>query len=584
MPKLSRRLLAAGLAALVLVGGLEAPAQAAGRSAQTSAAEKRRVDRVKTPKLRWYKCYDWAQCATAKLPLDYDDPDGPTTEVALLRVRATNRKKRIGSLFVNPGGPGGSATMMALASPYYLSDSVRDRFDVVGVDPRGVGFSDNVQCFGSTREQTLKLKTLATVMFPMGARQERAYLKSAKALAKGCSTTGKELAGAMSTAEVARDMDVMRRAVGDKKLSYLGFSYGSVLGEYYANMFPDRVRAVAIDGVVNPIAWAGYQKTKNISLDDRLRSADGAWAALKEIFRRCDAAGATHCALAGHSAAKFAAVAARLKKAPLYLGYIPGYGHLKISYADFIGTVFGALYMDRGPEYVSSFTAAMQELITGGLTGDSATKARHTVAKQLGRDFTYTNSYEAYASVMCTDGLHPKKASSWPARAARADRRAPYFGRLWTWASAQCAGDSWTVRDEDAYRGPFTKRTSAPVLIVGSYHDPATAYVGAVQTARIMPNSRLLTSDNWGHTAYGTSPCVTQRMDNYLLYRALPAKGTVCRITERPFSYPLESYGAASVDDTAKVTGTKEEIAARGLPAPGAPKQLPPVAAVLPGR
>src|SRR3712207_2048021 len=176
MPMLTRRLLAAGLAALVLVGTGHVPAAAAGTSAHTSAAEKRRVDRVKTPKLRWYKCYGWAQCATARLPLDYDRPDGPTTEVAVLRIKARKQKQRIGSLFVNPGGPGGSATAMAHAAPFFLSDAVLDRFDVVGVDPRGIGFSDNVRCFDSTRAQTVALRPLATVPFPMGAKQERRYL------------------------------------------------------------------------------------------------------------------------------------------------------------------------------------------------------------------------------------------------------------------------------------------------------------------------------------------------------------------------------------------------------------------------
>src|SRR3954471_8453887 len=226
MPHLARRLLAAGLAALVLVGTYQAPAQAAGRSAHTSAAEKRSVDRVKTPTLRWYKCYTWAQCATVRLPLDYDRPNGATTEVAVLRVKARKPKQRIGSLFVNPGGPGGSATTLALVSPLVLSDAVLDRFDVVGVDPRGVGFSDNVTCFASTRAQTVALRPMMGMLFPMGAKEEKRYVAAATKLGKACSTTGRPLAGSMSTAETARDMEVLRRAVGDRKLTYLGFSYG----------------------------------------------------------------------------------------------------------------------------------------------------------------------------------------------------------------------------------------------------------------------------------------------------------------------------------------------------------------------
>ncbi|MCA2215965.1 alpha/beta hydrolase [Wangella sp. NEAU-J3] len=152
---------------------------------------------------------------------------------------------------------------------------------------------------------------------------------------------------------------------------------------------------------------------------------------------------------------------------------------------------------------------------------------------------------------------------------------------MWAWSSVQCARDTWTVRDEDAYRGPFNRRTSATVLVIGSFHDPATAYAGARQTARKMPNSRLLSSDNWGHTAYGTNACATHAIDRYLLRRTLPAKGTVCRSPERPFTVPLDD--PADKELSVRATGTKEEIAAGGLPAPGQPKQLPPISTGLPG-
>ena len=231
--RLRHRILAAGVAGAALVPALAVTAVAdAGVRAgdTTSPVEKKRVDSVPTPKLAWYKCYDIAECATVRLPLDYDDPKGATTEIAVLRVKARNAKKRVGSLFVNPGGPGGQGTALAYQAPQFLGADVLDRFDIVGFDPRGIGFSSNVACFTSTRDQSLALAGL-NVAFPVGAKQEAAYIKSAKALGKGCSTTGKKMAGAMSTAEVARDMDVLRRAVGDKKLSYLGFSYGTALGQ-----------------------------------------------------------------------------------------------------------------------------------------------------------------------------------------------------------------------------------------------------------------------------------------------------------------------------------------------------------------
>jgi hypothetical protein len=206
----------------------------------------------------------------------------------------------------------------------------------------------------------------------------------------------------------------------------------------------------------------------------------------------------------------------------------------------------------------------------------TSTPKAATASSVTGRAFPYDNSSDAYAAVMCTDGLHPGKAANWPAKAARADKRAPYFGRLWAWQSVQCARDIWKVRDEDAYTGPFTKRTRNTVLVVGSYWDPATNYYEAVSSAAKLPNSRLLSSDNFGHTAYGTSTCVTRAMDHYLLYKALPARGTVCK-GEQPFTHKLSDGTKEAAPGLDLATATKAEIVAEGLPAEGEPQLLPPV-------
>ena len=584
-------LLTAGIAGLVLAGPLAVPAaattgSATTGSATTSAAEARRVDRVKTPRLRWYACYSWGQCATAQVPLDYDHPYGAQTTIALVRVKAKDQKHKIGSLFINPGGPGASATAFALLSPLFLSDSLLERFDVVGVDPRGIGFSTNVNCFGTVRNQSIALKGMGQV-FPYGKKQEAAYIASARNLGRACSTRGRSRAGAMSTAEVVRDMEVMRRAVGDRKLTYLGFSYGTAIGQYYATMFPDRFRAIAVDGVINPKSWVGAE-ARNTVQDDRLRSADGAYRAFVEIMRRCDRAGATKCEFAaGSPLHNFATITRRLKAHPVVISD-PVFGlTMKVTYADFIGDVLSALYGATAGDDVAALAQEMWELTSpaGALSAGTISSARTAFANRvrasrLTHSFTYDNSLDAYASVMCTDGRHPKDASAWPALAAKADKRAPYFGRAWAWASVQCARSTWTVRDEDAWTGPFTKRTANPVLVVGSYWDPATNYREAVSAAKLLPNSRLLSSNNWGHTAYGTSACVTGAIDRYLLRKTLPAEGRVCVGDDQPFTEALsdgsDPVSAASppVDLRSASVGS---VVARGLPVPGTAKQLPPV-------
>ncbi|SCL60336.1 alpha/beta hydrolase [Micromonospora peucetia] len=592
MPRRNRSLAAAGIAGVLLAGAAVTPATAAPSPAggdrpvtsdRTSPQEARRVDRVPTPDLDWYACYDYAECATVRLPQDYDKPNGPTTEVAVLRVKARDQQRRIGSLFINPGGPGGSGTSVALAAPYFISDEVLDRFDIVGVDPRGVGASQQVRCFPSVKEQTRAYAGL-NVAFPWTKAEEKAYVASSKAVGKGCSSTGKPLTGAMSTAEVARDMDVLRRAVGDRKLTYLGFSYGSVLGQYYANMFPDRVRALAIDGVLNPNDWVGQGRARNLPQEDRMRSGQGAYQALREILVRCDRAGAQACPLAeGDPVASFELVAKRLRAKPVVIED-PEFGTVTITYADFIGANLSALYGPEGYAEVVDLTAALLVLTDPASSPAARRPASVHVTRQAAEvreqarryDFPYDNGLETFLGVDCTDGYHPKDAGSFPALAAKADKRDPYFGRLWTWLTSPCARKTWTVRDEDAYTGPFNRRTSAPVLVVGNYWDPATNYRGAVSSARLLPNSRLLSSDSWGHTAYGTSACATGAIDAYLLRGALPANGRVCVGDVQPFVALPEAAASRRAETS------KGALAAQGAPGRGEPKRLPPVVAPLP--
>ncbi|WP_328460990.1 alpha/beta hydrolase [Actinoplanes sp. NBC_00393] len=543
------RLLVAGTVGILLAASASVPAAAQApvtvtaakaKSATTSKVEKRRLDTLKTPKLDWYKCYQVAQCATVNVPLDYDNPRGAKTEIALLRIKAKNQKRKIGSLFVNPGGPGGSATSFALSAPYFLSESVLERFDVVGVDPRGIGASANIKCFKSVKDQTRVFNGM-NVAFPYTKTEKAKYITSAKAFGKGCSTTGKPISGAMSTAEVARDMELMRRAVGDKKLTYLGFSYGTALGQYYANLFPDRFRAIAVDGNIDPRQWVGAGRSGSQILDARMRSSDGAYKALQEIFKRCDKAGAAYCPFsAGNPANNFAAIAKKLRAKPLVVS--DEFGTYKITYADFVGAALSALYGVYAGEDVMQLAADIAALQKGGAAAAPAKTAvlqRIKAAKSIGYDFPYDNSFEAQSAVICTDGKHPANASSWPAKTAARDKTAKYFGRAWGWIDVQCASSTWTVRDEDAYRGPFNRRTAKPVLVVGNYWDPATNYRASVSSSRLLPNARLLSSNNWGHTAYGTGACATNAIDRYLLSGKLPAVGTVCRDSRQPFTEKL---------------------------------------------
>ena len=252
-----------------------------------------------------------------------------------------------------------------------------------------------------------------------------------------------------------------------------------------------------------------------------------------------------------------------LKRSPLVIRDPESGDRFELTYATLVGVLLGDLYGPEAGLFVDldlSFVlellrapaerrgAAQTERARSWLVErlraqqaerEAAANTRAQQAKAFGYAFPYDNSIEATLSVLCTDGLNPVEARRWRGYADAADRRAPDFGRLWAWNSAPCARRTWTARDEDRYRGPFTRRTGNPVLVVGNYWDPATNYFGAVRVARLLPNSRLLSSDNWGHTAYGTSACVTRAINRYLLYKTLPDRGTVCEGAVQPFTEPL---------------------------------------------
>jgi len=564
------------------------------KPATTSAIEKKRVDGVPTPKLGWYSCFGYAQCATVALPLDYDAPKGPKVEVAVLRVKARKPAQKIGSLFLNPGGPGGSGVDIALAAPAFLSDSVLDRFDVVGFDPRGTGFSQNVRCFRNSGAQNSVFALKQGVPFPVTPQEEKGHIAAARALGRACSTTGKPLSASVSTAEVVRDMEVLRRAVGDKKLTFMGFSYGTAVASFAANMFPDRFRAIVADGVINPVNYVGTARTQNVVMDDRLRTADGTYKAFTELLRRCDAAGRERCAFATGDALKsFDELAERLKANPLQL-QDPETGPFLFRYQTLVNVVNSALYSTSGTGQ-TDLVKLLADLLTltepgaqvpaaaeaaaarrVAVTVAAQRKARQALLPAPGRDFPYSNGTEHYSAVLCTDGLHPADAASWPARVAAYERRAPHFGRLWGYATQPCARDTWTAQDEDAYRGPFTKRTAAPVMYVGNAYDPATPQIDAETTSRLLPNSALVTSDSWGHTAYRTSACVTDAVDRFLLTGRPTSKTLKCVGDWQPFTTQAGPTVRRQVADA-------RALAKAGvMPPKGAPKQLPPVVGRMP--
>jgi pimeloyl-ACP methyl ester carboxylesterase len=494
---------------------------------------------VPTPVLHWTACRKTDQCATAELPLDYSHPDGAKIKVALLRIRAKDPRHRLGTIFVNPGGPGGSARDWAARLAPALPAVITDRFDIVGADPRGVGGSTQIRCFATNAERKRAEAPFTATPFPGPPAQQRSWIGAGRAVGRACSTTARSVASAMSTTEDARDLDILRRAVGDRKLTYFGESYGSYLGLVYANMFPDRVRAIAIDGIVDPRTLVGTPATAHVPALDRLGAAAASYRALHELLELCQQAGRPRCSFAGPDpVARYGQLAERLQAAPLHLA-APGFKPVTVAYPNLIAYTEQWLHLPGGYRGLFADLTALARLTSPGGGGPGraalvrAFLRRHPAMKP---GPGYDNQLEAQAGALCTDGLHAADAASWPAAAAAADRQARYFGAFYAWLTVECARSTWTAQDPNVYRGPFDRRTAAPVLVVGGWWDPATSYDNAVKVARMLPSSRLVSSDNWGHQSAGTSPCVDKAIFGYLIHPLAPApKITHCRGTVQPF-------------------------------------------------
>lgn len=489
------------------------------------------------PTLEWAPCGEavpGAECATAAVPLDYAQPTGATTHIALARIPAADQANRIGSVFVNPGGPGGSGVDSVLGGfGQALGQQLEGRFDVVGFDPRGVARSEPLRCFDSQQEAA---KFLAGVpFFPYQKEQYRPYFETARAYAELCSDGRHRISQHMSTADVARDLDLLRQAVGDAKLNYLGFSYGSYLGNTYANLFPQKIRTLVIDGVLDPRLWSSGRQIES----DRIAIQKE----FDEFLRLCDEAG-PDCAFSAPegSAARWESLATAIRRQPLAL---PDGSFF--TYDSLILAGIGAMYAPEfwgGPFGDAALFDAVADAVSQGPAATAVVvDLRRSIAARVAAPAAdvYDNRIDAYFGNQCGDTQFPRTLAQFRLtdRYAAAGSR---FGPLVWWRfGAPCA--AWPVND-DRYTGPWTARTANPVLVVGNFFDGITDYSGAQASARLLKSSRLLSYAGWGHVAYGRSACVTAHVNRYLIDGALPDAGTVCPANPNPF-LPVAAQAAA---------------------------------------
>jgi pimeloyl-ACP methyl ester carboxylesterase len=474
-------------------------AAACSRSAESSGdASDRDEPPDKTPaiepdgaagSLEWQECGAGIECATLDVPLDYADAEGATIPLSLVRVPADDEDERIGSLLVNPGGPGGSG--VEFARFFRFSQDIHDRFDVIGFDPRGVGESRGLTCGGEVVEAFFALDS-----DPDNPAESAALDQGAEAIAADCGADDGDVLAHVGSDDVVRDMDSIRAALGEDTISFYGFSYGTLLGARYAEMFPDRTRAVVLDGVVDP----SHDFTEWLTEQTR-----GFERAIAGVFDAC----AQHpgCPEMGASAA-YDQVLARVEAEPLPAGggNVLGPGDLATA------AIFATYDPGSWPDLFDGLAAA--------LDGDGSG------LYELAATYHQFGEFTQYAAVECVDSPHPAGADPYRVFAAELEAISPRFGPAIANELLACA--FWPVEPVGDPQ-PVTAAGAPPILVIGNTGDAATPFEQAQRVAETLESGVLLTYEGEGHTSYGSSACVDDAVSAYLLDLAPPAEGTVCQ-------------------------------------------------------
>jgi pimeloyl-ACP methyl ester carboxylesterase len=533
-----RRGLTALIAAAALCVSMIAAATPAGAD-ETTTTDGSGGTPVPVPELAWVPCQGGFECATATVPLDYTDPDGRTISLAVARLPAANPDQKIGTLFFNLGGPGAPAVSFLLSfGSHVFPPQIHEHFDIVAVDPRGVDLSTRVNCFETDGEWLVF--NADDVWFPTTPEEEQREAEKSIQLAEMCWERQGWLMPHLSTANVVRDFEALRQAVGDERFNFVGYSYGTYVGATYANLYPDTVGRLVLDGAMS--TTYGGPLEAGATPSERVGSDVGSAEALQHFFDLCTEAGdACPFGADGDPRAKFEELLARVSANPIPLDFGGGVT-FSVDYDTLIAIAISDLYLpfwdilafDLQFFYEETGVEAATQLVNNA-TG----LGRHGLVRMTEHGPGLSIADDVSVALQCGEADTPDDPFLWPQLAAEAEARAPFAGELWMYAGQQpCA--SWPQRDANRYLGPWDAETAHPALIIGNLWDPATPYDNAVALSKEMPNSVLLTLDGVGHTAFGSavSTCVDRITIHYLVTGAPPAEGTVCQPNFPPLTPP----------------------------------------------
>lgn len=475
--------------------------------------------RYYSQQLSWNNCGEALQCATASAPVDWAKPAGATMTLALIRHVATS-SNRLGSLFVNPGGPGGSGVAFVRDSLAFAVDKkVQAHYDIIGFDPRGVGASTPVTCVSSAAQMDEWLYGLNTQprFSPEWLAEREA---DSREFATGCAQRTGDLLRHVDTVSVARDLDMLRAAVGDTVFNYLGYSYGTLLGATYADLFPTRVGRMVLDGALDP-ASSGTEvlQTQAVGFENALTSY------LRWCFQQKQCpftnTGAGHPGTAAseselaNARTRISQLLGSLDRAPL-----TGTDGRKVGADTMVTAIITPLYSaTQWPALSSIFSS-----VASG-RADLALASADSYNNRVNGKYL-DNSTEAFTSVNCLDYPVSSSPADWTVSAAALQNASPVFGPYLAYGDVLCA--SWSA---PPIRTPAAIRAvgSPDVLVIGTTGDPATPYQWSVNLAKQFPKGHLLTYVGEGHTAYNKgSDCVNDAVDSFLLSGKVPKTDARC--------------------------------------------------------
>ncbi|WP_370188613.1 alpha/beta hydrolase [Aeromicrobium sp.] len=462
------------------------------------------LQRFYDQKLTWKGCGGDSECATITVPIDYDEPDGATTTLKAARYLSTGDGTRV--LFVNPGGPGGSAIDFAASLAGSMAPTVRNAFTIVGIDPRGVGESSPLKCLPDAQFDAYA----ASDPDPSTPAEVRELRAGVRELGEACAENSGELAGHVSTEEAARDMDVARAAMGQQKLDWFGASYGTQLGATYATLFPQKVGAMVLDGAVDPAQDV---------FGSAFGQATGFQRALDAYLDAC--AKLESCPLGQDPNAANRALAAfmsRLEDRPLPTG------------TDRELTKGRAFYGVAVTLYDKAAWPVLSQALTAALQGDGSLLLR---LNDLYFSRQSNGSYDgnigwANIAVNCLDNRERPSVAEVEAELPRFEKVSPVFGAALGWGTLGCT--DWPEPAERP-QVEIDAEGASPIVVIGTTRDPATPYENAKALADQLGDREgvLLTREGDGHTAYSSgNRCIVKAVDAYLVDGTVPRDGTTC--------------------------------------------------------